>query len=174
MAKKNNDPSKPITFIRANFSDSMNIDAVKNQMTLSGRVRTVYLQTDDWNSNPDPDRIPPALQSEAIVLTSEQLVLARWQPRDATAMTHELIASGNVRILGTTIDLSADRVSYNQGNDMLVVNGTNRSAARIRFREAAGPTKPWQEFTAEKFEYQIASQTVNVNGVQKGEAIRID
>ena len=174
MAQKNNDPSKPITFVRANFADSMSIDAAKNQMTLSGRVRTVYLQTDDWNTNPDPDRIPSALQAQAVVLTSEQLTLARWQPRDSAEVTHEMIASGNVRILGDTIDLSASRVSYNQGNDMLVVNGTNRTAARIRFRENTGPTKPWQEVVAEKFEYQIASQTVNVNGVQKGEAIRID
>ena len=174
MAKKNSDPSKPITFIRANFADSMAIDAAKKQMTISGRVRTVYLQTDDWNTNPDPDRIPPALQAQALVLTSELLTLAQWQPRDSAEVAHELIASGNVRILGDTIDLSADRVSYNQANDMLVVNGTNRTAARIRFREDTGATKPWQEYIAEKFEYQIASQTVNVNGVQKGEAIRID
>ena len=174
MAKTQNDPSKPITFVRANFADSMTIDAARNKMTISGRVRTAYLQTDDWNTNPNPDRIPQNLQATAVVLTSEQLTLARWQPRDAADVTHELIASGNVHILGDTIDLSANRVSYNQANDMLVVNGTNRTAARIRFRESAGVTKPWQEFTAEKFEYQIASQTINVNGVQKGEAIRID
>lgn len=174
MAKKNNDPSKPITFVRANFSDSMSVDAAKNQMAIKGRVRTVYLQTDDWNTTPDPDRLPPALQSQAIVLHSEQLTLARWQPRDAAEVTHEMIASGNVRIFGDTIDLSANRVSYNQGNDMLVVNGTNRTAARIRFRQGTGTAKPWQEYVAEKFEYQIATQTINVNGVQKGEAIRIN
>jgi len=85
-----------------------------------------------------------------------------------------MIADGNVRIFGDTIDLSSNRVSYNQANDMLVVNGTNRTAANIRYRKAAGPKRAWQEFSGEKFEYQIGSQTVNINGLQKGEAIRLD
>ena len=174
MAGKRNDPSKPITFVRANFSGQMTVEAAKNQMTISDRVRTVHLQTDDWRTNADPDRIPPELQSTATSLTSERLTLARWQPRDATEPTHEMIADGNVRIFGDTIDLSANRVSYNQVNDMLVVNGTTRTAANIRYQEGTGRSRAWQEFTAEKFEYQISSQTVNVSGVRKGEAIRID
>ena len=85
-----------------------------------------------------------------------------------------MIADGNVRIFGDTIDLSANRVSYNQVNDMLVVNGTTRTAANIRYQEGTGRARSWQEFSAEKFEYQISSQSVNVSGVRKGEAIRID
>ena len=152
----------------------MTVEAATNQMTISDRVRTVHLQTDDWRTNADPDQIPPELQSIATVLTSERLTLARWEPRDAIEPTHEMIADGNVRILGETIDLSANRVSYNQANDMLVVNGTTRTAANIRYQEGTGRTRAWQEFSAEKFEYQISSQTINVSGVRKGEAIRID
>jgi len=174
MAGKRNDPSKPITFVRANFSGQMTVEAAKNQMTISDHVRTVHLQTDDWRTNADPDRIPQELQSTATLLTSERLTLARWQPRDAAEPTHEMIADGNVRISGDTIDLSANRVSYNQVNDMLVVNGTTRTAAHIRYQEDTGRSKAWQEFSAEKFEYQISSQTVNVSGVRQGEAIRID
>lgn len=174
MAVKRNDINKPITFVRANFSGQLAIEAEKNQMTISGRVRTVHLQTDDWRTNADPDRIPLELQSSATLLTSERLTLARWQPRDAAEPTHEMIADGNVRIFGDSIDLSASRVSYNQANDMLVVNGTTRTAAAIRYRQATGPSQSWQDFTAEKFEYNIASQTININGVRKGEAIRID
>ena len=174
LAGKRNDASKPITFVRANFSGQMKVEAAKNQMTISDRVRTVHLQTDDWRTNADPDRIPPELQPTATSLTSERLTLARWQPRDAAEPTHEMIADGNVRIFGDTIDLSANRVSYNQVNDMLVVNGTTRTAANIRYQEGTGRTRAWQEFSAEKFEYQISSQTVNVSGVRKGEAIRID
>ena len=174
MAGKRDDPNKPITFVRANFSGQMTVEAAKNQMTISDHVRTVHLQTDDWRTNADPDRIPPELQSTATSLTSERLTLARWQPRDAAEPTHEMIADGNVRIFGDTIDLSANRVSYNQVNDMLVVNGTTRTAANIRYQEGTGRTRAWQEFTAEKFEYQISSQTINVSGVRQGEAIRID
>ena len=174
LAGKRNDASKPITFVRANFSGQMKVEAAKNQMTISDRVRTVHLQTDDWRTNADPDRIPPELQPTATSLTSERLTLARWQPRDAAEPTHEMIADGNVRIFGDTIDLSANRVSYNQVNDMLVVNGTTRTAANIRYQEGTGRARSWQEFSAEKFEYQISSQSVNVSGVRKGEAIRID
>ena len=174
MAGKHNDAGKPITFVRANFASRMTIEAAKNKMTLGGRIRIVHLATDDWGINVDPDQIPTALQSAATLLTCEQLTLARWQPRDAAAPTHEMIADGNVRIFGDTIDLSSNRVSYNQANDMLVVNGTNRTAANIRYRKAAGPKRAWQEFSGEKFEYQIGSQTVNINGLQKGEAIRLD
>ena len=174
LASKKNDSSKPITFVRVNFADRMAVESAKNQMQINGRVRVVHLQTNDWRTNADPDRIPPALQDSAVLLTSERLTLARWQPRDSTEKSHEMIADGNVRILGDTIDLSSNRVSYNQANDLLVVNGTNRTAAKIRYRDATGSGKSWQEFSAEKFEYQIASQTVNVNGVQRGEAIRID
>ena len=174
LAGNRNDANKPITFVRANFSGQMTVEAAKNQMIISDRVRTVHLQTDDWRTNADPDRIPPELQSTATSLTSERLTLARWQPRDASEPTHEMIADGNVRIFGDTIDLSANRVSYNQVNDMLVVNGTTRTAANIRYQEGTGRTRAWQEFSAEKFEYQISSQTVNVSGVRKGEAIRID
>ena len=174
MASKNSDVNKPITFVRANFSSRMTIEAAKNKMTLNGRIRTVHLPTDDWGTNTDPDQIPSALQLAATLLTCEQLTLARWQPRDVEESVHEMIADGNVRISGDTIDLSSNRVSYNQANDMLVVNGTNRTAASIRYRKAVGPKRAWQEFVAEKFEYQVGSQTVNINGVQRGEAIRID
>ena len=174
MAGKHNDAGKPITFVRANFASRMTIEAAKNKMTLGGRIRIVHLATDDWGINVDPEQMPTALQSAATLLTCEQLTLARWQPRDAAAPTHEMIADGNVRIFGDTIDLSSNRVSYNQANDMLVVNGTNRTAANIRYRKAAGPKRAWQEFSGEKFEYQIGSQTVNINGLQKGEAIRLD
>ena len=174
MAASRNDANKPITFVRANFSDQLAIEAAKNQMTISGRVRTLHLQTDDWRTNADPDRIPLELQSSATLLNSERLTLARWQPRDSAEPTHEMIADGNVRIFSDSIDLSANRVSYNQANDMLVVNGTTRTAATIRYRQATGPSQSWQDFTAEKFEYNIATQTVNINGVRKGEAIRLD
>ncbi len=165
-----NGNAKPISYIRVNFAGELKIDGQTNQMDIADRVRTLYMTTDDWRLNIDPDRIPASARQAAVLLTSQQMTLARWKPREAAEEQHELTAKGNVRIKGDSIDLNSDRVSYNQINDMLVVNGTTRTPAKIRYRPLPGKSTNaagWQEFSAEKFKYQVATQSISVDGVKK-------
>jgi hypothetical protein len=165
-----NGESLPISFVRINFAGDLKINGSTNQMNIDDRVRTLYMATDDWGLNVDPDRIPAAMRKSAVLLTSQKMTLARWQPRESSEEQHELTARGNVRIMGDSIDLNSDRVSYNQINDMLVVNGTTRTPAKIRYRQVPGRSNSatgWQEFSAEKFKYQIATQSISVDGVKK-------
>jgi lipopolysaccharide export system protein LptA len=177
LARFSNSNKGDISFIRVNFDGDMQIDSQTGHMDINGRVRTAYLPLQDWRGGVDPDKIP-AGQTDAVLLISQQLKIAQWKPRGQTDPVREVIATGNVRMTGDSIDLNSDRISYNEGNDLLVINGTPRTEARLRFREQPKPgsraARGWQEITAEKIMYQVATQSFDVVGVGKSKVIQLN
>ncbi|MEL7498553.1 MAG: hypothetical protein AAFN77_13150 [Planctomycetota bacterium] len=147
----------PISFIQINFDGKMIVDGKRNTVDVFDRIRSAYVDVQSWDQGINPDEALKRSAEGVVLLTCEKLQVAQWQPRDSAEPIHELIASGNVRIDGEELESTAERVSYSQGNDTLVIEGTPRSDAHIWFRKAN--SSQVQHLVAQKLSYRIADQS---------------
>jgi lipopolysaccharide assembly outer membrane protein LptD (OstA) len=76
-----------------------------------------------------------------------------------------MIATGNAHISNDRFDATANRVSYNQSTDMMVVEGTPRSDANLWFKQTANDKNP-THLVAEEIQYRVKDQWHQVLGVK--------
>ena len=69
---------------------------------------------------------------------------------------NEMLATGNVQILNHRFDANADRVSYDQTTDLLVIEGTTRTDAQLRVKQQRNAQPNY--IVAEKFLYHVKDQ----------------
>lgn len=147
----------PIAFIQVNFDGRMKIDGAADTVDVSQRIRTCYSDVQSWDQTIDPDLVTQGTLGNSVLLNCEKMSLAQWQPRDADEAINELIATGNVRINSNELDATADRVSYSEASDMLVVEGTPRTDARILLRRTNT-----SEMIVQKLRYRLSDQYYEV------------
>jgi len=146
-----------ISFIQVNFDGELNVDRERNEMILDRNIRTVYSPVQDWKTAFNPD-MPQRRGPGGVYLTCEKLQLAHWVPRGAEEKSNELIATGNAHILSDEFEATADRVSYSQASDLLVIVGSPRNNATLKL--------DGQPVSAEKFTYRIKDQWTTTQGLR--------
>ena len=100
-----------------------------------------------------------------VFLTCENLTLAQWTPRASDEKTSEMIATGNTHIFSDSFEATADRVSYNQSSDMLIIVGTPRNDANLLFKQTPNDKDP-TNLVANKITYRIKDQATGTYGVK--------
>ena len=152
----NKAPNKSgISFIQINFDGELNVNAERREMTLQRNIRTVYAPVPNWQTTLNPDQ-PQQRTPGSVFLTCDNLQLAQWEPRSAAKKTNELTASGNTHIKSDTFEATADRVSYSQETDWLVIVGTPRTKANIWVDSVKS--------TGDKFSYRLSKQILVTEG----------
>ena len=142
-----------ISFVQVNFDGELNVDKSRSEMVLTRNIRTVYSPVQNWDATLNPD-MPRQRGPGAVYLTCEKLQLAQWAPRGTTEKSNEMIASGNAHILSDEFEATADRVSYSQASDLLVLAGSARNNATLRQNGSS-------TMTGKKFTYQIKEQRLS-------------
>ncbi len=154
-----------ISFLQIDFDKSLQANTKTEDMLISGNVRTLYAPVKDWNQTLDPDktvRIPTG----GVKLTCETVSVSQWQPRSATEPTNEVNAQGNAHIYGDLFEATADRVSYDDATDFLVIEGTPRTDAHLRYQQRPG-AQP-DDLVAGKIRYRISDQHTEVLKIKNG------
>ncbi len=169
LGKAGNNTPKPdtpmgITFVRVNFDGSAEANTNDKQLLIRGNVRTLHAPVSSFEHVLDPD-IAQSLPPESVRVTCEELKLAQWTPRNSDEPSQELLATGNAHITSGTFEATADRVSYNQATDMLVVEGTPRSYANLWFWKSPN-SKVRVQLVADKILYRLSDQWTDVQGVK--------
>ena len=169
LGKTGNNPPQPdtpmgITLVRVNFDGSAEANTNDKQLLIRGNVRTLHAPVNSFEHVLDPD-VAQALPPESVRITCDELKLAQWTPRNSDEPSQELLATGNAHITSGTFEATADRVSYNQATDMLVVEGTPRSDANLWFRQAPN-SKDRDHLVAGKILYRLADQWTEVQSVK--------
>lgn len=161
LSRFNKSPGKGnISFVQINFEGKLRFDGKDESVNVTQRVRTAYMNVASWDQGIDPDAAQKQSFPGVVSLTCERLNLSQWQPRGAEEAVHELDTKGNVRITSEALDATADRVSYSQSTDMLVVEGTPRSDARFWFGKPNGGGKT--VIDAQKLRYRLSDQFYEV------------
>jgi len=115
------------------FQRAINGNIWRRYFEFEGYVRAIYMAQWPWAYPPEPDR-PDTLSANALALTCGRLIVAETPG----ATTWELLAEAGVVIEGDRFTARADRTSYVQQKDMLVLEGTARSPAELYRQEFPG------------------------------------
>ena len=166
----NTDGQSGVSFIQINYDGDLNIDSKQRQMIATGNIRTIYSPVRDWQMTINPNDVQ-GRPAGSVHLTCERLQLAQWSSRTSSKPSNEMIATGNAHILNDRFDATADRVSYDQSTDMLVVEGTPRRDANLWFKQTANDQNP-THLVAEKIRYRVKDQWTDVQGFKSADGGR--
>jgi hypothetical protein len=174
-----------LQFLRVDFQDRLAGNLFTRELSFFTRVRTMYGPVDAWEQELNADR-PELLPPETLILTSDELginedpLAVRNRPRQLAQIAGQPFgpvqfrASGNVRIEGQSpaqgaFTATAHRVSYEQGKELLILEGTDRAPATLWHRERLGGQQI--ENAARKIQYNRVSGKIEQDGVQRLEFV---
>ena len=152
-----------INYLQVNFDDRLIADLGQKQLNITGNIRTLFSPAKNFDFALDPDTAT-ALPEGAIKMKCENMQLSQWLPAGSEKPQNEIIATGNTHVTSPTFEATADRISYNDANDQMVIEGTTRSPANLWHRQT--PRGQRQHLTANKIIYHPASGTAETQGVR--------
>ncbi|RIK84387.1 MAG: hypothetical protein DCC68_01535 [Planctomycetota bacterium] len=161
-APENSTASRRLTFLEAHFQREATGNLNARQITLSDQIRCVYGPVDDWQQTIVLD-VAHAVPEGVITLTSDRLTVA--QPAiDRTRPGRqpiELAAEGNAFVEGPTFTARADRMTYAEAKDLLILEGTGRADAVLT--RQSKPGGPSTKAAARKVMFWRSTNTVEVD-----------
>ena len=134
-------------------------------MTVVGNVRTIYAPIGSWKQTFDPDNRKKKAPPGSVNLRCDQLQLAQWASRSDNKSFNEMLATGNTHLYSDEFEATANRVSYSQASDVLVVEGTPRTDANLWFKQTPNDKNP-THLIAEKISYRISDQRTQIQSVK--------
>jgi hypothetical protein len=163
QAATQSESNDSINFLQVNFDDRLVADLRQKQLNITGNIRTLFSPANDFNFALDPDDVK-RLPEGAIKMICENMQLSQWLPAGASQPQNEIIATGNTHVTSPTFEATSDRISYSDGNDQMVVEGTPRSPANLWHRQT--PRGQRQYLTADKIIYHPSTGTAETQGVR--------
>ncbi len=151
-----------INFLQVNFEDRLVASLTDKQLNITGNIRTAFAPVANFTDTVDPDA--RQLPEGAMKMRCDHILLSQWQPSGRVTAQNEMVATGNVHVASPGFDAVSDRITYNDGNDQVVVEGTARSPAKLWHRPTANAEK--QQLLANKIIYHPSSGMAETQGVQ--------
>lgn len=152
-----------INYLQVNFDDRLVADLGQKQLNITGNIRTLFSPAKNFDFSLDPDTAEK-LPTGAIKMKCENMQLSQWMPAGSDKPQNEIIATGNTHVTSPTFESTSDRISYNDGNDQMVVEGTPRSPANLWYRQT--PKGQRQHLTGNKIMYHPSRSTAEIQGVR--------
>jgi len=145
-------PSKPtaeLKLTRITYEGHMQARKAEDRLTdivvFNGGVNLVHLPAEDPDAAIDLDNLPP----EALTLSCGELrMLSR---KDGPAAAHEMTARGQVRVKARGFHALADRVTFDENKDLLILEGQGDVPATLWRQKAPGA--PFEPVKAKKIWY---------------------
>jgi hypothetical protein len=159
--------TRPLEYLRVDYDREADGNLHQQTLTFFGGVRAVYGPVDAWNAHlpvDDPDGVGP----DNVRLTSDTLSVTQVKPMpvkpaegSAGRPTLELDAQGNALVEGETFFARAARMSYIQAKDLMILEGTGTTAARLWRQTRVGA--PSSEVAARKILFWQRTERVRVD-----------
>ena len=155
-----------LTCIHSRFDGQLTANSNKGTMRISRNTRSAWGNVDRLDQTLDPDR-PDRLPLGAAVLKSDVLRFAQWTPRNGESR-QEVQAEGNTSIKSELFETVADRLTYNDATDMLVIEGRPPALAKLSYRSS--PNSMAKTVTAQKVQYRLSDQSTSMSDVRNVQA----
>ena len=138
-----------LAFVHIDFERELTGKLSERIVHFQNQVRAVYGPVNDWS-----DRIEvkqrEELPEQGLLLGCDTLTMLQNGRPNTPNSGMEFIAQGNTTIDGRQFTATAERLSYEQAKDLLVLEGNERSGAQILHRDAQGERRS----VARKLQYQ--------------------
>ncbi len=149
---------KQLVYLDIEFPLMMTGNLTVGEATFSQRIRCVYEEVDSWQPRIDL-RNPDLLSQRGMLLTADRLTVAKAPAMDSNK-TVELEAQGNVTAENATFTGRADRMTYSQDKDWLILEGNGYAPAELSYQEYPGA--PSKSYPAGKIRYSLTTKDVRV------------
>lgn len=151
-----------LDYLHCRFDDSLQANTNRTELRINGRVRALSAAVAEWGTRLDPDaeRVP----AEATKISCDQVQIVQWTPRGSDQPTTEVLATSNARIVGSNFEATAERLSYNERTDLLVIEGDSRQDANLWFQQQPGAKR--DHLVAGKILYRPGDQWTQIEKVR--------
>lgn len=153
-------PEEKLAYLNVRFQRGMTGNLQRRVMSFEGQVRTIYGPIPQWDAQLDIDR-PETWGERGIVLATEKLSVFEMGIGLKDKRFYEMEALGNTTVEGSAFLARAQRVTYAQSKDLLVLEGNGRTEAQL-FRRQRSTTAP--EEVADKIMYWPKTGEAMVEG----------
>ena len=153
-------PAVPkLSYVRVTFQDRIDGNLRQEDVRLKSNVHVVYGPVTRWEDTiPDADYRRAA--SRSIEVHCAELRAARLTRNGLSGLA--LNATGNTRILGHLFEATAERLSYDQLKDLVVLEGNPRSGVALRY--AAKPGSEPITMNAERIRLWPTTMDIQTDG----------
>ena len=155
-----------LTCIHSRFDGQLTASSNKGTMKIERNTRSAWGNVNRLDQTLDPDR-PDQLPLGAAVLKSDVLRFAQWTPRNGEPR-QEMQAEGNTSIKSELFESVADRITYNDATDILVIEGKPPANAKLSHRRT--PQSRPETVMAQKVKYRLSDQWTEVSDIRSVEA----
>ena len=154
-----------LSYLRVNFDSGITANQQENKVDVIGNIRALFLGTDNWNLSTDPDELQQ-VPAGGGKLFCDRIDIDKWQARGYETPIVEFVARGNAQIVGDLFLANSDRISYQDSTDLLIIEGTPRSPAKLWHQETR--QSPKTNLVANKIWYRPADQWTQVDKIKSG------
>lgn len=151
-----------LDYMHCKFDGDLMANTNRTEVRINERVRALYGVVPNWETQLDPDaeRVP----AESTRISCEQVQIVQWTPRGSELPTTEVLATRNARIVGSNFEATAERLSYNERSDLLVMEGDGRQDANLWFQQKPGAQR--DHLVAGKILYRPGDQWTQIEKVR--------
>ncbi|MGE0605569.1 MAG: hypothetical protein AB7O62_00480 [Pirellulales bacterium] len=149
-----------LNYMHVRFQKGMSGNIHRKQVRFDEQVKAIYGPVAAWNSVIDPDA-DGGLGPESALLTCDRLEAMQMPGVGGSEPHMELDASENAFVEGQTYTARANRITYNQAKDLMVLEGAGRVAAELSQQQRVGG--PVKNLAANKIKYWKSSNHVQVD-----------
>lgn len=152
-----------INYLKVDFQRELLGNLHEKTIELFGQVEAVYGPVETWESKLSYDQ-PEALGPKGILLSANQLKVSQAPISPNGTSFVELRAMGNTVVEGVEFTARAQRMTYAQAKDLLILEGDGRSNAKLFQQERVGGKE--KRFDAQKLLYWRAIPRVEVGDAE--------
>lgn len=143
---------RQLHYLQINFERAAKGNLQQQNLTFFGGIRAVHGPVDRWDARIDPDSVDGPGPDD-VRLTSHSLTVTQTGLGKGPRGTVEIDARGNAMAEGRSFTARAERMSYVQSKEQLILEGTGRTDARL-WRQTQLGAAP-EQFAARKFTYWL-------------------
>ncbi len=165
------DPKNQLNYLEVIYQREITGNLLDRELVFTDQVRGIRGPVDDWNGSIDPDN-PAGLGPSDVSIACDRLTITQAGARQSARRQDgrsaeksrgpiELEALGNTLVEGSSFTARAHRITFAEAKDLLVLEGTGRSDARL-WRQT-GPGAPATQAAARKILYWRSTNRVEVN-----------
>ncbi|HMO15590.1 MAG TPA: hypothetical protein PKD64_16530 [Pirellulaceae bacterium] len=150
----------PFEYVQIKFERELKARMNQHDMIFLGGVRLLYSPVSRWDAsfNADQKHIP---DPGGLRLLCDSLQLFQWQPRTSKEPIMEMIAKGNAQAFGQQFEANADRISYNQATENLILQAGERRDAELNYANPGQSDRG--HLTAVTINYNITTGEIQVD-----------
>jgi hypothetical protein len=155
-----------LSCVHCRFDGQLVANSERGTMAIDRNTRSAWSVVKSFDDTIDPDR-PDQLPVGAAVLRSDVLKFAQWTPRNGVPR-QEMRAEGNTSIKSQLFEAVANRLTYNDDTDILVIESNPPASATLVRRTA--PSAKAEKMMASKIMYRLSDQSYTVNDIRSIDA----